>query len=133
MPGNDLSGRRLYQPGLLFVYFVLGGLPLGCFAYGLNLTRRGQRVMGTALWVVASAAFTALVIGAAAGTAVPSMGILSVLVGIGVLQLETKPYKRAVAQGAVPAKWWPPMVGALGIILLVVVLMTLAMPEGASR
>jgi hypothetical protein len=84
--------------------------------------------MGTALWVLAAVAFVVLVVGSAMGRRVGGVGILSIFIGIGVLQLESGPYKRAIARGAIPEKWWPPHVGALGILLLVAVLLTFVAP-----
>jgi len=132
MSGNDLAGVRLYKPGMLLLYFVVGGLPLGCFAYGLNVARRGRRWIGTFLWVLASLTFVSLVAGAAVGARVSSLGILSVFIGIGVLNLESGPYKRALARGATPEKWWPPLLGAFGIILLVVILLAFVAPDGPT-
>jgi hypothetical protein len=95
VPIPDLAGKRLYKPELILLNFVLGGLPVGCFAYGVNISRRGQKL-------------------------------------IGVLQIASGAYKRAIAQGALPEKWWPPLVAALSILLLVAILFTFVAPTSMA-
>lgn len=121
-----MVGVRLYRPGVIALYFVLGGLPLGCFLYGLNVARRGDRLFGYALVAVATIAYALLIAAIVTGVGVSGFGILGVFVGLGVMYMEGRPYRNALASGATPARWWPPLLFlaflfvSLSLVLLMV-------------
>ena len=121
---QDFSSTRLYAPGVILAYFVLGNTALGLFLYGRNVARRGQRAMGGALSAVAALALVLLMVALAAGAQrPPSMvflpTLLNFIVGQGVCQLEQVPYRCALARGARRARWWPPLLVVVVISLLV--------------
>jgi hypothetical protein len=111
---------------VLAAYFIVGTLPIGMCLYGLNVARRGGRWIGYTLFVMSALSLVLLLVVAARGQH-PSwriLSLLSILVGIGVLRMETGPFKRAIAKGATSARWWPPIVP----VLLLIVLMALVSP-----
>jgi hypothetical protein len=119
---KDVTGIRLYQPWVLFLLFVLGGIPLGLAFYGINVCRRDNRCMGILFISLGSLAYIGLLIsaflGAGGGTA-GAMGLfLGIFIGIWVLKMEWEPYKRAIGNGAVPARWWPPLVLWLAAVII---------------
>ena len=118
----DMTGKRLYSPGTIAVYLVLSGLPLGLLLYGLNIRRRGQTVMGTILCSLSAMALAALLFLVAAGQHVGSFGIAAVFVAIAIMSVESSPYRAALERGATRAKWWPPAIGLIGIVVLFVII-----------
>lgn len=129
-PGRKYMGTRLYGPEVILAYFVLGGIPLGTVLYGLNCSRRGQRVIGGVLAFLAGVTFLLLLASRMSGYGSGTLrsSLLSILIGIGIMQLEVGPYEAAVAKGALPARWWPPLLAVLGIALLLTVLLWFLLP-----
>ncbi len=130
---GDLSGAKLYAPGVILAYFVLGNMALGLFLYGRNIAGRGQRVMGGVLSAASALAVVLLMVAAAVGAlSRPSVvwlpTLLNFFVGVGVFQLERGPYRRALARGAKRARWWPPLL----VVLLISLLMEAAVSILAS-
>jgi hypothetical protein len=115
---NALEGTRLYKPGVLAAYIVLSGLPIGLLLYGLNLARRGQRWLGGALWALSAILLALMLALVAADGRVSGLGILSIPIAIWVYATERKHYALALQKGARPAKWWPPLLLLLGLILV---------------
>lgn len=130
---KDMKGIQLYKPGVVAAYLALGGIPVGLFLYGLNIVRRGQRWLGGTLCTLAGIAFIMIIVSASlGGRRLSGFGILGVLVAIWVYNIERKPYRLALQQGATPAKWWPPLFWVFGGILIVVFVATFFGPGDVS-
>ena len=119
---GDLSGVKLYSPGVLAAYFVLGNLPIGMALYGLNVARRGERWLGYALLSASLLALVLLILGALAGRNLHGWRLIALVLGLGVWQIERGPYRRALRSGAAPARWWPPLIAVLALMILLVLL-----------
>lgn len=117
----DLSGVRLYSPGVLATYFVLGNLPIGMALYGLNVARRGHRPLGYFLIGIALLALVHFMLTVLAGHNLRSLTLLSLVVGLGVYSAETRPYQAALRRGAKPARWWPPLFAVAALFLAVAI------------
>ena len=115
---SSLAGIRLYSPGAIAAYTLLGGFPTGCALYGLNSARRGSRVFGVVLYVVAAASCILMIVGATLGADVRAYGLFGVFGAIGLYTLESGPFDRAMRIGAIRAKWWPPALLLLTAYLL---------------
>ncbi len=105
---GSLVGRRVYSPGAIAAYSVLGGLPLGSLLYGLNVSRRGSRGMGTLLYVVGGGSYVFMLVAAAAGANIGLYGLLGIFGAIGFYKMESGPFQNALRRGAARARWWPP-------------------------
>ena len=116
---SALSGVTLYSPGVLAAYFILGNLPIGMALYALNVARRGDRWIGYLLFCMAAVTLLVLLSAAAGGTRLRTLQLLAVLVGLGIWQIETPPYRRAIRSGATRARWWPPLVAVVALQLAV--------------
>jgi hypothetical protein len=122
---RDPSAVRLYSPRVLAAYFILGSLPVGACLYGLNLARRGDRRMGYILFVTSALSLITLAAAVGRGYNPFLWNLLAILLGIGIFRMERHPYKTAIDAGATAARWWPPMLGVLALILV----MGLVWPE----
>jgi len=122
---SAVAGKRLYSPAVVATYSVVGGLPLGCLLYGVNSTRRGGSGLGTILLAVAAASFAFMAVGAVLGAHVALYGALGWFGGIGFYNLESGPFERAMARGAIRAKWWPPALIAVASYLVIGVVVVL--------
>lgn len=111
--GRDLDGRRFYSPGAIAGYCLVS-LPVGLGIYGLNAARRGSRVVGFLLAGSAVAAFVSLILVSAAGDKLDLL-TLKIFVAIGLLNVEWRPYHRAIARGGSKARWWPPLAWAIAV------------------
>ena len=135
--GNEsvsaVAGKRLYSPATVATYTVVGGLPLGCLLYGLNSTRRGGKWLGAALLVVAAASFVFMAVGAAVGAHVALYGMLGLFGGIGFYNLESGPFERAMAKGAIRARWWPPALIAIASYLVIGIVVVLFRGAGPGQ
>jgi hypothetical protein len=120
--GADLPGIRLYRPGVLVAYFILGNLPIGMALYALNLARRGDRVLGYFLFGASVLALALLLVAAIAGRNLRGWTLLALVIGLAVYGAERGPYRSAVQRGARPARWWPPLVGVLGLLVVLAAL-----------
>ena len=131
---QDLKGHHFYRPGVVATYCVLS-LPVGLCLYGLNVARRGGRVMGYVLAVVAGVTFLWMLAAAAMGAVGMSglFGLLGVAAGLGLLKTEGGPYRAALARGGVTARWWPPLLWVIGSILVVVIVVAIFGPEEVFR
>ncbi|MBI1788350.1 MAG: hypothetical protein HYR60_12485 [Acidobacteria bacterium] len=127
-----MAGRRFYSPDVIAAYCVFS-LPLGLFLHGLNVTRSGSRMMGYALTSTPAAAFLAPLAAGSLGAKAHQLFIystyLGVFVGIGLLNSEGRPYRLALSRGAVAARWWPPLLWALGAMVLAMVIAAVFGPE----
>jgi hypothetical protein len=124
-----LEGARLYKPGVLAAYIVLSGLPVGLLLYGMNLARRGQRSVGGMLWALSGILLALMLVVVAGGGRLSGQGVLSIPIAIWVYVTERKHYELALQRGARPAKWWPPLVLVLGIVVPMVLTSVLFAPE----
>jgi hypothetical protein len=116
-----LVGKCLYSPGAVAGYCVFATMPVGLILYGLNLCRRGKVWNGRLLIILAIMVMCYLLIisfspnrSGFGGILFP---ILSIFVGIGLYKKEKPVYERAIAHGAIRAKWWPPLLYILIILL----------------
>jgi hypothetical protein len=119
---QSLAGRKLYSPAVIAVYTIVANLPMGCILYGLNLRARGQRRLALlALWSGAIG-LGLLMLLALGGIALPFAIAIGVCGAINVYKLESRPFERALRDGAIRARWWPPalwLLVALGLLALV--------------
>ncbi len=116
------QSRSLYSPTTIFIYSVVGVLGTGVVLYGLNLFRRGQKVVGVIFCTIGALAFLGVCMLVVLGVRGSSSSALLVLVLAATLfNLEKGPYERAIKNGYGRAKWWPPLVFAVVAIALVVV------------
>jgi hypothetical protein len=116
---EGVAGKRLYSPAAVATFSVIGGLALGCLLYGLNSRRRGGKGLATVLLVVAAASFLFMAVGAGLRAHISLYGALGLFGAIGFYNLESGPFERAVAKGAVRAKWWPAALIALVSYLVI--------------
>lgn len=123
---HALSGVKLYSPGVLAAYFILGNVPVGMALYGLNVARRGERWIGYVLLGSSLLALVLLGLAAISGRNLRGWSLLALVLGLGVWQIERGPYRRALRSGATPARWWPPLLGVLALLIALVLLV----PEG---
>ena len=120
---GEYAEMRLYSPGLLAAYTILGNVPLGLFLYGLNLMARGYRRYGKLM--MGSAILTGLwlfVLFMNTPTrrlpAIPSI-MFGLICGISIYKSEMGPYQKAIAAGATKARWWPPLLVLIGFMATV--------------
>jgi len=124
---QELAGRLFYSPNVIAAYCVFS-LPLGLLLYGLNLTRGWNRVMGYALTGISAVAVDGLLLASALGARISDiskLGALGLFVGIGVLNTEGGAYRRALSRGGATARWWTPLLWALGVIVVVAISRTI--------
>ena len=130
---EGLVGKRLHRPGLLAAYCILANLPLGFFLYGLNVYRRGNVWMGRTILILSALAIIGMSITLTLGLDVKGRGLhvmlLNIVVGIGLMKAERSSYQRAISNGAVPAKWWPPLLFIGANILAILFISWLVTPE----
>ncbi|MGB8657922.1 MAG: hypothetical protein WCE90_09085 [Candidatus Zixiibacteriota bacterium] len=126
---KDLEGVKLYKPGVIAAYLVLGGLPVGLFLYGLNIARRDQRWLGVFFCTMSAAAFLMLVTVAARGHGALGVAGLGIAAAYSVYRIERRPYDLAIQRGATPAKWWPPLFAVLGTFILIIIAVVLFGPQ----
>jgi hypothetical protein len=119
----DLSGIRLYKPGVLAAYFVLGNLPIGMALYALNVARRGDRILGYFLFGASALALVLLIVVALAGRNLRGWTLLALVIGLAVFRIELRPYRVAVKRGAMPARWWPPLLAVVALMLVLAALL----------
>jgi hypothetical protein len=118
----SLPKVKLYSPGALAAYFILGNIPIGMALYALNVARRGDRWIGYMLFASSAVALVLLVLAAAAGRNLRGWNLLALVVGLGVWRVEQRPYRQAIRNGAFPERWWPPLVAVLALMILLVLL-----------
>jgi hypothetical protein len=117
-----LAGVRLYSPGVLAAYFILGNVPIGMALYGLNVARRGERWIGYVLLGSSLLALLLLGLAVVAGGNLRGWSLLALVLGLGVWQIERGPYRRALRNGATRARWWPPLFGVLALLIALLLL-----------
>jgi hypothetical protein len=113
----------LYQPGVLVAYFVLGNLPIGMALYALNVARRGDRAFGYLLFGASALALILLILAAIAGRNLRAWTLIALVIGVAVFSMEQRPYRTAVQRGAKPARWWPPLLGVVAMMIALAALL----------
>lgn len=107
---QSLAGKRFYQPWALAVYCVAINIPFALFFYGVNIYRRGNTLMGNIIKVAAAIAFVVLIIPLSkTNFSFIRYLLFSIVIGIGLAKAESSGYRQAISRGALPAKWWPPL------------------------
>jgi hypothetical protein len=115
---NELNRKKLYSPGIIVAYTILANLPIGLVLYGINIINRGFRTYGKIiLWsgIICGIVLAAIILH---GDPPRILMLINVMCGITIYKYESGPYKKAIAAGALKARWWPP--------LLIVVAVTVA-------
>jgi hypothetical protein len=120
---RSLAGVKLYSPGVLAAYFILGNVPIGTALYGLNVARRGDRLIGYVLLGASLLTLVLLCLAALAGRNLRGWGLLALVMGLGVWRVERGPYRRALQSGAGRARWWPPLIAVFGLLGALVLLL----------
>ena len=126
METKDTEAIKQYQPGVIAAYLALGGLPVGLYLYGLNILRRGQKWIGLLFCALSGVAFILVAFVAASGYKATGIGALGIATAFCVYLMERNPYNLAIEKGATPAKWWPPLLWVIGIILIVFLIIGLS-------
>jgi hypothetical protein len=110
-----VSAKHLYSPTVIAVYSVLSSLTIGLLLYSINIYRRGQTWMGVIIGSLALIIMAGRSVAALMGKNVFGINffMLSIIIAIGLYNFESEPYKKAISHGAMPAKWWPPIIWAL--------------------
>jgi hypothetical protein len=112
---------RLYSPAVLAAYAALTNLPIALFLLGANYRARGLRNLGISVQVFSVGALVLLgIMSLREATPRAFTYGLAVFGALGIYQTEAAPFHRALAAGAVRAKWWPP---ALIIVCAALVLL----------
>jgi hypothetical protein len=128
-PFRSLQRCYLYSPDTIVAYCVLI-LPVGLYLYGLNVARRGSRIMGYFMVGLSAIALLGMLTGFALGIRVSTFGAIGIFVGIGLYKMECSRYRLELSRGAVNARWWPPLLWVLGLIVALVIILRIWTPEG---
>jgi hypothetical protein len=114
---NELNGKKLYAPGVIVAYTILANVPVGLVLYGINIINRGFKTYGKiVLWSgILSGIILAVII--VNGNPPRMLMPIGLMCGITIYKYESGPYKKAIASGARKAKWWPPL-----LILLIILM-----------
>ena len=123
IPQSQMIGTRLYPPWLLVIYSVFANPPIAVFLYGINIHRRGSKATGIILKTVAALTIVLMTIAAALGAQMKEaqsiFRVVGIIIGLGLYPIEARPYRISVAQGARPARWWPPLLFILAQAALI--------------
>jgi hypothetical protein len=112
---GNLEGKRFYSPGVIAGYCIVM-MTVGLVLYGLNLCRRGKTWNGRLLIILSIIiTFQSMVSNFLPGENIYGriLSTLPILVAFGLYKKEMAPYERAISCGAIPAKWWPPLLWIL--------------------
>ena len=91
--------------------------------YGLNVARRGDRGLGYLLVGASALALVLFMAAALAGRDLRGWTLLALVIGVAVFRMELRPYRAAVRLGATPARWWPPLLGVIVLMLVLIALL----------
>ena len=125
---QHLAGVRLYTPGTIALYTILS-LPVGMCLYGVNIYRRGRRLTGGLLSAMASTMFLVMLIAGTFGQRIGGFTILSLFVALGFFKRESERRHSVISSGATVAKWWPPLLFAIGAMLVMAFVNVIVAPE----
>ena len=113
---------RLYSPGAIASFALLAGLGVAMLLLGLNVYRRGGKLLGAGMAVLAALAVVreaSLLWLGMGGITTPRLWMAAPF-AIGVMRLEAPLYQQALTRGAKPASWWPPTLLSLSLLALLV-------------
>jgi hypothetical protein len=123
---QELQGRRFYSPEVIAAYCILLSLPVGLYLYGLNIARRGDRVMGYSMAGISVITFVGGMFAVdAMGATMSPYRFLGIFVAIGLLNMEDAPYRAALLRGGTRARWWPPLLWVIGSFLVGAIVLTI--------
>ncbi len=127
---THLAGKRLYRPGVLAAYCILTNLPLGVFLFSLNVYRRGSIWAGRISMALTALAIVGYSVVLAAGVNLTGSRylLLNIVVGLGIMKAEQAKYEKAISNGALPARWWPPLIFVCVNMLVIYLLAWLIAP-----
>src|SRR5690348_5218979 len=97
------AGQRLYPPGMLAAYTILGNVPLGLILYGLNIMTRGNRLYGKIMigsGILSGIWFLAFILAPHARHESNMLVMVSLICGMSIYKFESQPYPKAIAAGA---------------------------------
>ncbi len=134
---DDLAGVALYSPRVIAVCCFLT-LPFGMILYGINVARRGNHTIGYALASSGAVLFLALmaavVLAETTGRELSPrfgslIGVMDLGVGVGLMYVERRHDAAALRRGATHARWWPPLVAWLAVIITAVLIVVVVSPD----
>jgi hypothetical protein len=111
-------GKRLYHPGLLAAYTILLNAPVGLILYGLNIMARGNRLYGKIMigsGILSGIGLLVILLNPYLARWADMLLLVDLICGISIYKFETGPYQRAIAAGALRARWWPPLLIVIGV------------------
>jgi hypothetical protein len=114
-----LGFTHLYSPSVLVGYSLLTPFTVPLFLLGMNVYRRGHKLTGTALATLAGLGTVGLVIRGVLAEAIPWTMAWATVTALLVLKLDSALYFQAVAKGASPARWWPPLLILAALVTVV--------------
>ena len=123
---------RFYRPGVIAVYCALS-LPVGLCLYGLNVARRGSRVIGYTILGTSLVALVGIVLVGILGGRVSRIGLLSIILAIGLQKMEVGPYQQALSRGGRTARWWPPLLWILGALIVALMIWAIFVPDEIGK
>ena len=112
-------GKRLYPPGWLAAYTILANVPLGLICYGSNIMARGHRLYGKIMigsGLLTGICLLVLILSPPFQGESRSLFLIGLICGMSIYKLEEGPYQKAITAGALRARWWPPLLFAIGIM-----------------
>jgi hypothetical protein len=109
------SGQLLYSPGALAGYSLLSP-SIGTILYGMNLCRRDEHLKGR-FFIALSFIFIFLSI-FFAKRGHQTLFLYDILVASSLYQLEKTLFDRAMRNGFLRARWWPPLIGILILLII---------------
>ncbi|MFC1572335.1 hypothetical protein ACFL6M_01930 [Candidatus Eisenbacteria bacterium] len=118
---GELAKTPRYSPEVLLAYFVYGGLLMGLLLFGLNTIRRGQKIVGGMIAGMATLAIlVSFLPSSTGGTSFRGLSLhfLAVFIGIGVLNWEGPAFANWISRGGREARWWPPLLIFIGLIVV---------------
>jgi hypothetical protein len=114
---NELNAKKLYPPGIIVAYTILANVPIGLILYGINIINRGFRTYGKiVLWsgIICGIVLSAMIL---FGNPPRGLILIGVMCGITIYKCESGPYRKAIAAGAQKAKWWPPLLILMAMVM----------------
>jgi hypothetical protein len=117
----SVRGKKFYGPAVIAGYAIVLGFGAGVCLYGVNVLRRGNRLLGGALAVAGAGLYLVKLLSRVSsvyvGAEKATLGGLGIL---GLYHLSTVGYAQLQANGARPARWWLPALVAIAISIAMV-------------
>jgi hypothetical protein len=128
---SKLFGPALYSPIVIAIYCALVSFIAGFILYGINLFRRGQIWLGRLFIGLSIVVYLGMMIASFIGSNVlgGKTYILGIIISFGLFKMESIPYAKALSLGAVKAKWWPPLLWSILIIVVSLLILYFLGPE----